>query len=67
MCSSDLLRFVVQDDGQGFDTMAGHEGLGITTMRQRASMVGGTLDVSSEPGKGTRIALGIPVPLREEA
>ena len=48
----------VTDDGRGFDPDAvppGH--LGLRTMRERATAIGATLDVVSEPAKGTIVAL----------
>jgi signal transduction histidine kinase len=49
----------VQDDGQGFATNEtpepGHYGL--TGMRERATMIGGTLEITSEPGNGTTLRL----------
>ena len=67
----DRIRFVVEDDGQGFDMSQvvavgpAHGGLGLATMQERASMVGGSLEVWSAPGKGTRVTLGVPVPQQE--
>jgi signal transduction histidine kinase len=67
----DRLWFVVEDDGQGFDMSQvatadpARRGLGLAIMRERASMVGGSLDVCSVVGKGTRVTLGFPVPLAE--
>ena len=64
----DWLWFVVEDDGQGFDmspmgtARPGQGGVGLVTMQERASMVGGCLEVWSETGKGTRVTLGVPVP-----
>ncbi|WP_455357432.1 GAF domain-containing sensor histidine kinase [Streptomyces sp. SYSU K217416] len=56
-----LLR--ISDDGQGFDPRtvrrAGRH-LGLVSMRDRASGVGGTLRVESEPGKGTTIEMEVP-------
>ena len=49
----------VRDDGQGFATgerpAPGH--FGLTGMRERAAMIGGTLEVTSEPGGGTTVRL----------
>jgi signal transduction histidine kinase len=56
----------VRDDGRGFvpsqvtpngkpDSPLGHYGL--TGMRERAAMIGGTLEVTSEPGSGTTVRL----------
>jgi signal transduction histidine kinase len=64
----DRLCFVVEDDGAGFDVDrtarrdAPDRGLGLTTMRERARMLGGMLEVDSGAGRGTRITLGVPVP-----
>lgn len=53
----------VSDDGSGFDPKtvrrAGRH-LGLVSMRDRASGVGGTLTVESAPGKGTTIELEVP-------
>ncbi|OEV12059.1 histidine kinase/DNA gyrase B/HSP90-like ATPase [Streptomyces sp. Amel2xB2] len=56
-----LLR--VSDDGRGFDPRAVRKAgrhLGLVSMRDRASGVGGTLTVESEPGKGAVIELEVP-------
>lgn len=57
---------MVKDDGRGFDTRAvrgpTHGGrLGIYGMNERASLLGGTLDIKSRPGKGTEVRLELPV------
>jgi signal transduction histidine kinase len=56
------LGLEVQDDGSGFDpdgTFAGH--LGLRSMRERVAKFGGTIDIDSAPGSGTRIVVGIPI------
>ncbi|MEW2625806.1 GAF domain-containing sensor histidine kinase [Streptomyces sp. NPDC048106] len=53
----------VGDDGDGFDPAAVRRAgrhLGLVSMRDRASGVGGTLTVESAPGKGTVIELEVP-------
>jgi signal transduction histidine kinase len=48
----------VSDDGKGFDpncVSADHLGLGI--MNERAQAIGATLQVDSQPGKGTRVVV----------
>ena len=50
----------VQDDGAGFKP--GKSGrLGLRGMRERAALLGGSVDVESEPGAGTTITARIPV------
>jgi signal transduction histidine kinase len=52
----------VEDDGVGFDATASHQGFGLPGMRERVSMVGGSLELSSTPGAGATIRAVIPVP-----
>ncbi|HEY8326326.1 MAG TPA: sensor histidine kinase [Ktedonobacterales bacterium] len=82
----DGLRLVVADDGHGFDVFAtlsassggasraaeDGSGLGLMGMRERAALIGATLDIQSAPGAGTRITLDTPTatkltPLPEDA
>jgi signal transduction histidine kinase len=57
----------VSDDGQGFAadqaSPTGH--FGLLDMRERAQLMGSQLKVESEPGRGTSIAVEVPVHLRE--
>ncbi|AZM52482.1 diguanylate cyclase [Streptomyces sp. WAC 01529] len=56
-----VLRVI--DDGVGFDPKAIRRAgrhLGLVSMRDRASGVGGQLTVESEPGKGTTIEMEVP-------
>jgi signal transduction histidine kinase len=61
----DAVRLDVSDDGVGFAPAVGGQGerprLGIAGMRERASIVGGTVTVASHPGLGTRISASIPL------
>lgn len=51
----------VRDDGVGFDPLASYPGhLGLRSMRERAVNLGGTLDIASAPGQGTRLIARIP-------
>ena len=58
------VRVLVEDDGEGFSMPpCGHapgEHIGLSVMRERARWLGGTLDVESEPGEGTRVSLIFP-------
>ncbi len=55
----------IADDGQGFRPEAvvptSSGGFGLQGMRERAELVGGHLDIQSEPGQGTTIRLWIPL------
>ncbi len=53
----DRARLVVSDDGRGFTAA---EGAGLTGMRERLELVGGTLAVDSVPGAGTRLTAVVP-------
>jgi two-component system nitrate/nitrite sensor histidine kinase NarX len=65
--------FAIEDDGVGFDhaaTVSSQDGYGLFTMRDRAALLGGTVDIDSVPGRGTRITVSIPersVPTRAVA
>jgi signal transduction histidine kinase len=54
----------VSDDGVGFDAREIQERigahLGLIGMRDRGASVGGTVEIESQLGKGTRIALCVP-------
>ncbi|CAL9285802.1 MULTISPECIES: GAF domain-containing sensor histidine kinase [unclassified Streptomyces] len=56
-------RLTVTDDGKGFDPRAVRRAgrhLGLVSMRDRASGVGGALTVHSAPGEGTTIEMEVP-------
>ena len=50
----------VDDDGDGFDPALA-TGIGIRSMRERASILGGSVRLSSQPGRGTRAELHVPL------
>jgi signal transduction histidine kinase len=54
----------ISDEGKGFNSSIsdGTEGLGLLSMRERLSSVGGALAISSAPGRGTVIEARIPLP-----
>lgn len=56
-----FFTLLIEDDGVGFDedkiTPEGGSQLGLNILRDRANQIGGTLDIESEPGEGTRIYL----------
>ena len=70
--AADRLLLQVRDNGRGFDAAAsralaeeGH--LGLLGMEERVSNVGGKLDISSWPGKGTTITASFEIEIVQEA
>lgn len=60
---ADQVLLIVEDDGVGFDLSAaggGAQGFGLLGMQERAALVGATLQIESEVGKGTTILLRMP-------
>ncbi len=57
------LTFQVEDDGQGFDPRSVKPGSGLTNMEDRIEALGGTLNIDSGPGIGTRVRGSLPVPV----
>jgi PAS domain S-box-containing protein len=53
----------VQDDGLGFDSAEarGNPGLGLSSIRERVRLIQGKLTIESQPGKGTRITVRVPL------
>jgi signal transduction histidine kinase len=65
------LRISVEDNGKGFDpaarSPASSRGLGLVSMRERVARLGGTLNVDTKIGAGTRLLVDLPVPQSAEA
>ena len=60
----DILMVGVHDDGIGFDVTGTHLQIGhygLLGMRERAKLIGGSVEVKSEPGIGTTLLLQIPL------
>ncbi len=51
----------VEDDGQGFDLDAagGNRGMGLVNMADRAEQLGGSIEICSEPGRGTLVKVEV--------
>ncbi len=56
----DNVRMSIKDDGCGFDTAAQQDGLGLSSMRERAEVSGGSFSVESAAGQGTQIEVFLP-------
>ena len=65
----EILRFSLREDGCGFDPEAapgieqGH--FGLQGLRERADALGGTFEIRSEPGRGSRAVVSIVLPRKE--
>lgn len=65
-CSQHIIRMVIEDDGMGFDPEMlgpddGKRHLGLISMKERAEILGGALDVLTAPGRGTTVQVRIPM------
>ncbi len=66
--TADALTVTIDDDGRGLAhaTAAGdaasRTGLGLTSMRERAALMGGTFALESSPHGGVRVAVRLPRP-----
>jgi signal transduction histidine kinase len=58
------LAFTVADDGTGFDRAATPMGTGLQGIADRLAALGGTVDVDSAPGHGTRVTGRVPATAR---
>jgi PAS domain S-box-containing protein len=65
----DRLVLRIRDNGRGFDPAdpSLSKSLGLVGMRERAAILGGRVNVSSAPGKGTSVTVWIPLRLPEES
>jgi len=60
------IRISVEDDGAGFDTARvvradGTGGFGLFNLRERLNYLGGRCEIQSEPGRGTKVVLIVPL------
>ena len=61
------IQLSISDDGRGFSPAVSQEsGLGILGMRERAQILGGSLQVTSAEGSGTRVTLTVPFEAQTE-
>jgi signal transduction histidine kinase len=63
----------VEDNGRGFDLAdtvideQGTHGVGLLSIRERAELLGGTVNIDTAPGRGTRVYVVIPLRGGEES
>ncbi|MBN1886649.1 MAG: GAF domain-containing protein [Thermoflexales bacterium] len=66
--AADTVSLLVEDNGRGFDTLVRSlsqvpgqlRGIGLLGMQERLELLGGRLEVESEPGQGTRLVAHVP-------
>ncbi|MBE9061522.1 sensor histidine kinase [cf. Phormidesmis sp. LEGE 11477] len=58
------IELILIDDGCGFESSSSVSGYGLQGIRERSQLLGGKMDIHSQPGKGTQ--LRVIVPLIEE-
>lgn len=61
-CADDSVMLSVRDNGSGFDMGHVPDGLGMQTMRERATRLGGAVTIESAPGQGMRIVVNLSIP-----
>jgi signal transduction histidine kinase len=61
--TANSVRLTVEDRGTGFRVQATHagHGLGLVGMRDRVQLANGKFSIASEPGKGTRVSVEVPL------
>ncbi len=57
-----MVKVSVEDNGRGFDVESISEqgGMGLKVIRDRMDMLGGTIDITSSQGQGTRVSFQVP-------
>ena len=58
--ATNMVKMIIKDDGCGFDKRVSHGGLGLSSMRERTEVLGGSFSVESSPGQGTKIVVTLP-------
>ena len=63
------LRMTITDDGKGFSRVETSQqpGIGLASMRERLSIVGGTFQIESTPGRGTLLSAQVPFAAIDES
>lgn len=72
--NDNMLRIYIYDDGKGFDVKNLkvrsediNSGFGLMSMQERVELLNGEFEINSQPGRGTRLNINIPLTNDEEA
>ena len=57
------VRLIVEDNGRGFDAdqVLHHRAIGLTSMQERAALIGGQVEFETAPGRGTTVFARVPI------
>ncbi len=61
LADAEALTIVVQDSGRGFDAATNTNGSGLGGMRERVSLLGGTISIDAGPGEGVVVTAELPI------
>ena len=61
----DCVTVVIQDNGSGLPPRRCFDGSGLTSIKERAAELGGSLTLSSGPGVGTKVTVRCPFPAQD--
>ena len=61
IATTEQVQLIVEDDGRGFDASEAVDRHGLVGMNERTRMLGGTLDLRTRPGAGTRVQVTVPL------
>lgn len=65
--ANDEILLSIIDNGKGFDpSLASKKTLGLLGMKERAAMLGGKMEIISEPGKGTTVLVTVKQSMKEK-
>jgi len=59
------IALTIEDNGKGFDPRRSEQGIGLKNMLSRVQFLHGSIDIDSTPGRGTLIAIHVPLKVRE--
>jgi len=59
--TDETVEMLINDNGCGFNLDQKPAGVGLRTMQERATMIGGSIKIESAPGDGTRIQVCAPI------
>ena len=55
------VALVIEDNGKGFDPQAKSDGMGLHGIRERATLIGGKLEIESSRGQGATLFIRVPI------